>query len=230
LISSEKLAAVGELAAHVAHGIRNPLGAISNSVGVLRRDLELEGDDRRLLEVVHNESQRLAGMITDFLAYARPRPAQKSPHDLTQTIDDLLLLLSQDERAGDKVDIVRDYDEGLPLVDVDSVQIRDAAWNLLVNAVEAMPDGGRLIVRIRRNSGASPPTVELSIEDRGLGIGLEEQHKVFQPFQTSKADGTGLGLPIVQRIVENHGGTIDFESVPGQGSTFKLTLLTSADE
>jgi signal transduction histidine kinase len=230
LIRSEKLAAVGELAAHVAHGIRNPLSAISNSVGVLRRDLALEGDDRRLLEVVYNESQRLAGMITDFLTYARPRPLQKSPQDLTKTLDDLLLLLSQDQKTGDRLNIVREYDEGLPLVGMDSVQIRDAVWNLLVNAVEAMPDGGTLSVRIGNASLANPPAVELAVQDTGQGIPPEEQHNVFQPFQTSKADGSGLGLAIVQRIVENHGGSIDLVSTSSKGSTFKLRLPIDTDE
>ena len=230
LIRSEKLAAIGEIAAQVAHGIRNPLSAISNSVGVLRRDLELEGDDRRLLEVVYSESQRLAGIITDFLKFAGPRPIQKSPQQLTEILGDLLLLLSQDQRAGGRVSIEREYEEGLPLVNADAVQIRDAVWNLLVNAVEAMPDGGSLRVRIRHVSEANPPSVEIAIRDTGKGISEEEQHKVFHPFQTSKAEGTGLGLAMVQRIVDNHGGSIDFDTVPGRGSTFKLSLPLTSDE
>ena len=230
MIRSEKLAAIGELAAQVAHGIRNPLSAISNSVGVLRRDLELEGDDRRLLEVVYSETQRLAGIITDFLKFARPRPIQKSPQQLTEILSDLLLLLSQDQRVGDRVSIERDYEEGLPLVSVDAVQIRDAVWNLLVNAVEAMPDGGSLSVRIRHVAEVDPPCVRIAIRDTGSGVSEEEQDKIFQPFQTSKAEGTGLGLALVQRIVDNHGGSIDFDSVPGRGSTFKLSLPLTSDE
>ena len=197
---------------------------------LLRRDLELEGDDRRLLEVVYSESQRLAGIITDFLKYAGPRPMQQSPQQLTEILDDLLLLLSQDQRAGDRVSIEREYEEELPLVNADAVQIRDAVWNLLVNAVESMTNGGSLHVRVRHVSEADPPSVEIAIRDTGKGISEEEQQKVFDPFQTSKAEGTGLGLALVQRIVDNHGGSIDFDSVPGRGSTFRLSLPLTFDE
>jgi len=224
LIRSERLAAVGELAARVAHGIRNPLSAITNSVGVLRRDLDLEGDDRRLLEVVYNESQRLGGIVTDFLKYARPRPLSRTTHSITDVLDDLLLLLSQDERANNRVSIEHHYEEDAPMVDADPAQTRDAIWNLLVNAVDAMPEGGKLRVAARRNTRTEPPCVEIAISDTGAGITEEEQARIFQPFFTTKAEGTGLGLAIVQRIVEGHEGSVVLESVPGKGSTFTLRL------
>ncbi len=224
LIRSEKLAAVGELAARVAHGVRNPLSAISNSVGVLRRDLDLEGDDRRLLEVVYNESQRLGGMVTDFLKYARPRPLSRSAHSINEVLDDLLLLLSQDERANSLVSIEQHYEEDDSIVDADPAQTRDAIWNLLVNAVDAMPEGGKLRVATRRNVQIDPPCVEIAISDTGAGITEEEQARIFQPFFTTKAEGTGLGLAIVQRIVEGHEGSVELVSSPGKGSTFTLRL------
>jgi signal transduction histidine kinase len=230
LIHSERLAAVGELAARVAHGIRNPLSAISNSTGVLRRDLDLEGDDRRLLEVVYNESQRLADMVTDFLKFARPRPPHKSPQALGEILDDLILLLTEDQRVKNRVAIEKSYEEDLPLVEADEAQIRDALWNLLVNGVEGMPQGGSLHVSLRGNMKPEPSSLEIAIADTGVGIQSEEKEKVFQPFHTTKAEGTGLGLAIVQRVVEGHRGSIELESAPGQGCTFTVHLPLRSNE
>jgi signal transduction histidine kinase len=230
LIQSERLAAVGELAARVAHGIRNPLSAISNSTGVLRRDLDLEGDDRRLLEVVYNESQRLADMVTDFLKFARPKPPQKSSQSLVEILDDLILLLTEDERVKNRVTVVKSYEEDLPHVEADEAQIRDALWNLLVNGVEAMPQGGSLHIGLRGTRQLEPESVEISITDGGSGIPPEEKERVFQPFHTRKAEGTGLGLAIVQRVVEGHRGSIELDSTPGKGSTFTVRLPLKSDE
>jgi two-component system sensor histidine kinase HydH len=196
----------------------------------LRRDLDLEGDDRRLLEVVYSESQRLGAMVTDFLKYARPTPPQKSPRALDEILDDLILLLTRDGRVSDRVRIKKSYEEGLPLVDADEAQIRDAVWNLLVNGVEAMPQGGLLHVSLRSQMDLDSSTVEIVIADTGAGIPEEDKEKLFQPFHTTKAEGTGLGLAIVQRVVEGHGGTIELESAPGQGSTFTVSLPMRSNE
>jgi signal transduction histidine kinase len=229
LIRSERLAAVGELAAQIAHEIRNPLGAISNSVGVLRRDLELHGDDRRLLDVVHQESQRLESIVADFLRFARPRPIHKTPQEVTAVLDDLLLLISQEKVVGRPICIVKNYEDGLPQVGLDAAQSREALWNLLVNAVEAMPDGGELRVIVQR-SVTGRDFIEVVVEDTGKGISTGERGKIFQPFHTTKADGTGLGLAIVQRIVEAHAGEIEVESEEGAGSAFRLRFPVSSDE
>jgi signal transduction histidine kinase len=190
----------------------------------LRRDLHLEGDDRRLLEVVYNEAQRLAAIVTDFLKYARPRPVNKSPQALTEILDDLLLLLSQDQKSRDRIRIERRYEDGLPAVDADAAQTRDALWNLLVNAVEAMPEGGPLSVDVLRVDESKAPYVKIVISDKGKGIPADALERIFQPFHTTKAEGTGLGLAIVKRIVDDHGGYIEVESTPGQGSSFILYL------
>ena len=229
LIRSERLAAVGELAAQIAHEIRNPLGAISNSVGVLRRDLELHGDDRRLLDVVHQESQRLESIVADFLRFARPRPIHKTPQEVTAVLDDLLLLISQEKAVGRPIRIVKEYEDELPPVGLDAAQSREALWNLLVNAVEAMPSGGELRVIVQR---ASPGDdfIEVVVRDTGKGIAPSEREKIFQPFHTTKADGTGLGLAIVQRVVEAHAGEVEVESEEGAGSAFRLRFPVSSDE
>lgn len=228
LIRSERLAAVGELAAQIAHEIRNPLGAISNSVGVLRRDLELHGDDRRLLQVVHDESQRLEQIVADFLRFARPRPIHKLPEQVSAILDDLLLLLSQERAAKSEIRIEKDYDTDLPLVELDSAQTREALWNLLVNAVEAMPKGGTISVSAARsNKGGN--FLEIVVADTGKGIHADERDRIFEPFHTTKAEGTGLGLAIVQRVVEAHAGEVEVDSEEGVGSTFRLRFPLSPE-
>ena len=225
LIRSERLAAIGELAAQIAHEIRNPLSAISNSIGVLRRDLDVAGDDRRLLEVVYEETHRLAGIVTDFLKYARPRPVRKIALSLSDMLNDLLLLLSQDGRAGDKIRIVKHCEPGLPAVELDPDQARDAVWNLLMNAVQSMPDGGELRVEARQRIVSGTGWMEIAVSDTGKGIEPEEHQEIWKPFHTTKAEGTGLGLAIVQRVMDEHGGEVLLESAPGTGSTFVLRFL-----
>jgi signal transduction histidine kinase len=230
LIRSERLAAVGELAAQIAHEIRNPLGAISNSAGVLRRDLDLRGDDRRLLEVVHEEAERLESIIADFLKFARPRPIHRTPQNLGDMIDDLLLLLGQKFPLGGKgsaIRIEKRCDPDLPLANLDAAQMREALWNLLVNAVEAMSAGGVLEVALR---GAKDGAVEVIVSDTGKGIRAEDLKKIFEPFHTTKADGTGLGLAIVQRIVDAHGGEVHVSSDEGSGSAFHLKFPVISNE
>ncbi|HEY7819000.1 MAG TPA: response regulator, partial [Vicinamibacteria bacterium] len=193
LIRSERLAAVGELAAQIAHEIRNPLGAISNSVGVLRRDLDLRGDDRRLLDVVHEEAERLEGIVADFLKYARPRPIHRTPQNLADVLDDLLLLLAQKRPLGrgpgkrkNDIRIEKHYDPELPVAGLDAAQTREALWNLLVNAVEAMPEGGTLSVEVQRAEGVAEEQVEVVVSDTGKGIRAEDLRKIFEPFHTTK--------------------------------------------
>jgi signal transduction histidine kinase len=230
LIRSERLAAVGELAAQIAHEIRNPLGAISNSVGVLRRDLDLRGDDRRLLEVVHEEAERLESIIADFLKFARPRPIHRTPQNLAEMLDDLLLLLSQKrplDREKSHIRIEKNYDPELPAANVDAAQTREALWNLLVNAVEAMSSGGVLEVAVR---GTGDGAVEVIVSDTGKGIRKEDLARIFEPFHTTKADGTGLGLAIVQRIIDAHGGEVSVSSDEGRGSAFRLRFPLSSNE
>ena len=227
LIRSERLAAVGEFAAQIAHEIRNPLGAISNSVGVLRRDLDLQGDDRRLLDVVHQESQRLEGIVADFLRFARPRPLHRTPQNVIDVLDDLLLLLSQERPVGHQIRIEKDYGVDIPVVSLDAAQVREALWNLLVNAVEAMPGGGTLEVGVGRSMKGGD-YVEIVVSDSGKGIDPADREKIFQPFHTTKADGTGLGLAIVQRVIEAHAGEVCVEGARGPGKLVP-TAVPSGD-
>jgi signal transduction histidine kinase len=230
LIRTERLAAVGELAAQIAHEIRNPLGAISNSVGVLRRDLDLRGDDRRLLDVVHEEAERLEGIVADFLRFARPRPIHRTPQNLAVLLDDLLLLLAQKRPLGraqgkrkSEIAIEKYYDPELPIAGLDADQTREALWNLLVNAVEAMPGGGVLTVRVQRSKEGD---VE-SCRRHRKGIRPEDRRR-FEPFHTTKADGTGPVSPSWRWSRLTRGPSRS--RARGEGSSFRLRFPLGSDE
>ncbi len=199
-------------------------------MGVLRRDLHLDGDDLRLLEVVHEESERLERIVADFLRFARPRPVQKTSQKLPSILEDVLLLFSKEVEATRQVNIERHYEPELPAIAVDAEQTREALWNLMVNAVEAMPEGGTICVVVRAARHQGNESLEILVTDTGKGIDPSEHHRIFEPFHTTKAEGTGLGLSTVQRIIEEHSGEVEVESQPGTGSTFLLRFPLSTDE
>jgi two-component system, NtrC family, sensor histidine kinase PilS len=222
---ADRLAAIGRLAAGLAHEIRNPIASIRGSIEVLGQNLKPQGADRRLMDIVLRESDRLDGTIAEFLEFSRPRRLQPVMTDLTQMIDEVLLLLAQ--QVGDRLQIVREYPDGTVKAYVDPAQIRQSLWNLGRNAVEAMPQGGTLRVAARVLRGATPeqqPVVEMTVEDTGPGVSPEHLPQLFEPFFTTKPDGTGLGLAIVHRIIEEHEGDIRVEAAPGGGARFAVTL------
>jgi signal transduction histidine kinase len=172
--------------------------------------------------------------VADFLRFARPRPIHRTPQNLAELLDDLLLLLAQKRPLGrgqgkrqSEIRIEKHYDPELPIASLDASQTREALWNLLVNAVEAMPGGGVLTVTVHRSEEGD---VEVIVTDTGKGIRREDQEKIFEPFHTTKADGTGLGLAIVQRVVEAHAGEVVVSSEEGRGSSFRLRFPLSSDE
>lgn len=218
---SEHLASLASLAAGVAHEIRNPVGAIRNSIGLLKRDLRLDGEDKRLMEIVIEESERLDGIITDFLGFARPKKPLFSEVYLKDIWDEVITLLEKDDRWNDKIKISKEY-QSLPTLFADPDQMRQVSWNLLLNAVQAMPEGGTIEVRLVNRP--QEKMVEAVLSDTGYGMSKEVLDKVFEPFWTTKSQGTGLGLPIVHRIIEGHNGLIDIESREGKGTTIKINL------
>ncbi len=218
LIAQERLAALGELSAVVAHEVRNPLGVIFNSLGSLRRLVQPTGDAAMLLDIVGEEADRLNRIVGDLLDFARPVRPVLRPEPLERVVDEAVsAALAQNPG----VTLVREIEKGLPDVPMDVRLIRQAVLNLAVNAVQAMPRGGRLTVRAAPSSGA----VVLEIEDSGAGIPDEVQHRIFEPFFTTKASGTGLGLAVVKRILDVHGGEVAVSSVPGSGTVFTLRFL-----
>jgi two-component system sensor histidine kinase PilS (NtrC family) len=224
---ADRLAALGELSARMAHEIRNPLAAMTGSVQMLSEHGSIGGNDGRLLEIVLRESDRLNKLITDFLAYARPPSPDKMAIDLKKMIDDMRLLLLSDSRF-DSIEIINRVPSHVQ-IQADYHQISQVVLNLLHNSADAMPEGGSIIIESRFGlSGADgyrkSPAVMVSVTDSGQGMDAETAKHVFEPFWTSKADGTGLGLAIIYRIIEAHGGSISVESPPTGGCCFTILL------
>ncbi len=235
----ERLAGIGQLAADLAHEIRNPLAAISGSIQILEGGAEGEESDeaRRLMNIVVRETDRLNALITDFLLFARPAPARPEPVAIETVLRDMAQLFESVRPPS--VQLVIDAPPELRVV-ADDRQLRQLLWNLFLNAVQAMPDGGRLEIRAqraaaqgaaleRRNGNAEgPPWVEIRVADTGTGIAEDVLERIFDPFFTTKKEGSGLGLATVHRIVEGNGGHVKVESAVDRGTRF-CVLLPAAD-
>jgi two-component system sensor histidine kinase PilS (NtrC family) len=221
----ERLVTVGSLAAGIAHEIRNPLAALSGSIQVLQGELKLKDDNKRLMDIVVNETDRLNTIITEFLEYARPAGAQADQIELNSLLDETITLLQNSKNFKKDIIVRRTIDPRLVLKG-DSQRLRQVFWNLLINACQAMPDGGVLTVTaepfLRTEDDAT--WCQITIFDTGVGIDNKDLHKIFNPFFTTKAGGTGLGLAIAHRIINDHGGGIAVESERGKGTHFKIRL------
>jgi signal transduction histidine kinase len=224
LVRTTRLAAIGEIAAAVAHEARNPLGALSNCVQLLRGNPHITGEDAELLTIMQGESKRLNDIVSDFLAFGRPRAPRFAPVDLHELIDATWTLLQRDDRCPASIGFERRFDGTLTSVMADRDQLRQVFWNLLLNAVQAMRLGGTLTVETRR-TGSS---VEVVVGDTGPGIPAGILPRIFEPFVTSKSGGTGLGLAIVRRIIEDHGGRITVSAHDGAGTCFVLSLADTS--
>lgn len=229
--NKKRLATIGEMAAGMAHEIRNPLASLSGSLQVLNKDVRLEEEEsRRLMEIALKETVRLNGIITAFLMYARPAPLNIKRWDINRLITDTLSLLQNSNEYRENIEIRSSLAEGESWAAVDPDQMRQVFWNLSLNACQAMPQGGRLHVTSRSvNLGSNkdlPGTawVEVTFSDSGLGIHKENIPKIFYPFFTTKDRGSGLGLSIVHRVIETHRGRVHVESQPGQGTRIILLL------
>jgi two-component system sensor histidine kinase PilS (NtrC family) len=235
----EKLKALGELSVGIAHEIRNPLASISGSIQVLKDEVTLEGENRKLMEIVLRETGRLNILITDFLLFARPAREKRDIVDLNGIIDETIRIFSNCPEAS-RIRIVRDLD-GAVLVKADARQLGQVFWNLFLNAAHAMSPAGTLTVSSRLSHGFArgehkglegteePPMVLVSVADTGGGIGKEDILRIFDPFFSTRESGTGLGLAIVHRIIESHGGRITVESTPGSGTVFSILLPLATD-
>jgi PAS domain S-box-containing protein len=217
LVRKERLAVLGRLAGGLAHQIRNPLGAITNAAYVLDCVTKHEGESdlTRAIAIVHEEAWRANRIITDLLDYARVRPPSVHPIDLPALVDETLSAL----KIPHGVVVERDLPE-LPLARVDADQVTGALANLIRNAVEAMPSGGTLTLRARRDGGE----LVLSVIDTGVGIAPAIRAKLFEPLVTTKASGLGLGLTTARTLVENQRGTIRVQSEVGRGTTVEVRL------
>jgi len=221
----ERLATVGSLAAGIAHEIRNPLASLYGSIQVLQGELNLKGDNKHLMDIVVKETDRLNMIITDFLEYARVKATHTEQIELLPMLDETIMLLKNSKDIAEHIQFSREVD---PYISVkgDAQRLRQVFWNLLLNACQAMPNGGDIIITAipgpRDNDKSA--LCEIIITDTGPGINQEFLSKIFDPFFTTKRRGTGLGLAIVYRIVEDHGGTITVDNKPGKGAQFKIML------
>ena len=220
LVRQTRLAAIGQIAAAVAHEIRNPLSALSTCVQLLRRDLPAGSDDAELIQIIQTESRRLNEIVSDFLTFGRPRPPRWEAVALADVIQEAIALLQHDPRCSSAIAFDLMFDPTLPTVPADRDQLHQVFWNLCLNAVQAMGPEGKLRVDTRQADGRAV----IRIEDTGPGIPAAARSRIFDPFYTTKAGGVGLGLAIVRRIVEDHGGDIAVESSQERGTCFTLTV------
>ncbi len=216
----ERLAAVGEMAANIAHEIKNPLGSISGAAQMLRREAQPDSKESDLLGIIQNESGRLAQTLDNFLKYVKPSPLRLRRVDLRTVAQDVLTLFSGDPGVADgDVALERDFPDSPVEAEVDSDQVRQALWNLVQNARKALPsEGGLIRVSLRREE----PYVILEVRDTGVGMPKSEIQKSFEPFRHRFASGAGLGLSMVYRIMESHGGRVEVNSEYGRGTTCAL--------
>jgi len=223
--TKEKLAAVGEMAAQLAHEIRNPLGSIRGSAQVLIAEPALGEEAGRLLSIISRESKRLSDTLNRFLYQARAPARPRDPVDLRPVLESAVTLLRNGAEVGLGHVVHFEADDGPHVCLADPDQIAQVFWNLARNGLEAMPDGGRLEVSLRRVAG----DVVLSVRDQGRGMGRDAQRRLFEPLPASNRLGTGLGLAIVFQIVRQHGGDITVRSAADQGTQFDVRLpLASA--
>jgi two-component system sensor histidine kinase PilS (NtrC family) len=216
---AEQLAAVGAMAAGLAHELRNPLASMSGSIQLLGESKVFSEDEQKLMQIVLREADRLNGLVTDFLQFAHPAPPQLEPVRLRDVVASTLTLFGNDP-ARRHVEVRTELDGELMLMG-DARQLGQLLWNLLANAADALPRGGRVRVSAR---SAAQGAVEIVVADSGPGIEREALAHVFEPFFTTKDQGTGLGLAIVHGIVEGHGGEIAVRNAEDQGAIFTIRL------
>jgi signal transduction histidine kinase len=217
-------AEIAQLAGGLAHEIRNPLSTMRLNLSLVEE--QLAGDenprDRRLLEKIRRvarESQRLETLVEDFLRLVRAHQPRPALANLNSVVDDLVDFC-EPQAAAQNVLIRTRFDRDIPAIPLDVDLFKQALFNLIFNALSAMPDGGELIIETRREDGRAA----LDVTDTGVGVPFDLQRKVFEPFFSTRPGGSGLGLPLARRVVEAHGGSIRLQSEPGKGSRFLITL------
>ncbi|NNJ12570.1 GAF domain-containing protein [Chloroflexales bacterium ZM16-3] len=228
LLQSAKLAAVGELSASVAHEINNPLYAARNSLYLVEQDLAEDAPQRAFLSIAQQELGRIARIITRMRDFYRPAKAELAATNINSLLRETLELVQTHLRHS-RINANADLSAEIPLIVAHADQLRQVFLNIILNACDAMPDGGdlRLKTRLLQARSESPTTIAIDICDTGMGIPAEHRPHLFEPFYTTKAHGTGLGLAISAHIVTQHGGRILVESERNQGTTFSILLPTA---
>jgi len=215
---ADRLSALGELSAGMAHEIRNPLGSIKGTAEILRDGVPTDDPKSEFAAILIKEVDRLNGVLEDFLRFAKPAPVEHGRFPLAKVISDVLDLTRQ-QALRNHIEVRQDLDEERELPG-QGEQIKQALLNLVLNALQAMPGGGVLEVSSKNHE----QEVQITVRDSGPGITMENRERIFNPFVTTREGGTGLGLAITQRIVHGHDGRILLESTPGQGASFTICL------
>jgi signal transduction histidine kinase len=225
LIQAAKLAAVGEMAAGIAHELNNPLTTVAGFTELILDEIATDAPHRADIEMVLHEALRARGVVRRLLDFARQGERTRARSDINQIIDDVLALTTHFIHTNG-VRLETDFQPDLPWVSVDSNQMKQVFLNLVHNALQAMPTGGNLLIKTEAQSKENREWITISIKDSGIGIGQNDMDRIFEPFFTTKGSrgGTGLGLSVTYGIVTDHGGTIEVESRPGEGSRFTVWL------
>jgi len=217
LVIADRHSSLGRMSAAIVHEIRNPLGAIKGAAEAL--ESSVPGGRKEFLDIIKLESDRLNGLVTDFLRYARPRSPEMLPTPAREVIDSVVnLARKQAERARVRIEILAA--DGLPPAPLDAEQMKQVLLNLTLNAIDAMPRGGRLTINVEQRGDG----LVIAVQDTGEGIDPAVRAKLFSPFVTTKARGTGLGLAIAHRLVSQHGGSITADDAAGGGAVFQIWL------
>ena len=219
---ADRLSALGELSAGMAHEIRNPLGAIKGAVEILKDDYAPEEAKYEFIRILLKETDRLNCIVQEFLGFARPKQPEYSQADVNESLEAVLTLTAQEARKTG-VKVVKRLDPSIGKRSLDAGLLKQAFLNLVLNAIQAMPAGGSLTVESSLRDGM----IVVNVTDTGTGISDENRRKLFSPFFTTKKNGTGLGLAITYRIIENHRGRIDVVSESGKGTTFTVKIPIS---
>ena len=216
----EKMAAVGEMGAGLAHEIKNPLASITGSIQLLREEIPFEPGRDKLMQIILREADRLSALVGNFLLFARPPSGRSVPIALDNAIPETIRLIEQDQRCRNTVTIQQSGPNGL-WVDMDPDHFRQILWNLLLNAVEAINGEGRVDINLASSKNGH---VTIRVSDDGCGISEGQMQCIFDPFYTSKPHGTGLGLSIVHSIIESYDGWLEVDSQPGFGTHFTMKI------
>ena len=216
----DRLAAIGRMAASIAHEIRNPLAAMRGSIQMMRAEMDGDPSQTELMEIILRESDRLNRIITDFLSYARPRSLVQARVDIGDLLHETFALMRHSPEIADNQNIVAEVPDQPLFAEADEGQLKQVFWNLARNALQAMPKGGTLRASLKKNSN---DRLRIAFTDSGRGMSPEQVEHLFEPF-SSTTGGTGLGLSIVYQIIRDHGGTINVRSREGEGTTITVEL------